>query len=308
MGVPQGSNIGPLLFMLFVNDFPSCLECTSCNLFADDTAIYCSGTNITEINSTLQVDVKNVVKWFNDNMLTVNIDKSCSIAIGTHQRLNNQTEELNVTVMDDNLRNVNSIKYLGLTIDNNLNWNQHVNNLCLKLSPKIELLRKLKHKLPTEQLITIYKSIIQPHFDYCVSVWGSTSKTNILLLQRLQNRAARIITGMYDWNISARNIVNNLGWMNIKQRIDYFTSLLTFKALNGLTPTYISDTLHIRESSYNVRNANGFNFVVPRSNLELFKQSFLYNAPQLWNNLRSITADMFKTRYKKFLLTKKAPI
>ncbi len=131
---------------------------------------------------------------------------------------------------------MDAIKYLGVIIDANLSWNQCVNNLCLKLSPKIELLRKLKYKLPQEQLITIYQLIIQPHFDYSVSVWGYTSKTNLTLLQRLQNRAARIVTGMYDSNLSARNLVHGLGWMNINQRNNYFTLLLTFKAFKGSTP------------------------------------------------------------------------
>ncbi len=76
-GVPQGSNLGPLLFLLFVNDFPSCVECTKCNLFADDRAIYCNGSSMDEITVTLQADVQNAVKWFHDNLLTVNIDKSC---------------------------------------------------------------------------------------------------------------------------------------------------------------------------------------------------------------------------------------
>ena len=140
----------------------------------------------------------------------------------------NQTEQLSISIGNTNLSLVETIKYLGVTIDDNISWNQHVNNLCSKLSPRIELLRKLKYKLPTEQLITVFQSIIQPHFDYCISVWGYTSKRNVKLLQRLQNRAARIITGKYDWNLSASQILMDLGWMNINQRIDYFTTLLTF--------------------------------------------------------------------------------
>ncbi len=157
MGIPQGYNLGPLLFLLFVNNCPSCLECISCNLFADDSAINCSGKTITNINDTLQSDVHKAVKWFHDNTLTVNIDKSCAIAIGTQQRLNSQEAQLLIAIENDNLSVVDTIKYLGVTtIDNNLSWNQHVNNLCLKLFPKIELLQKLKYKLPQEQLITIY--------------------------------------------------------------------------------------------------------------------------------------------------------
>ena len=241
------------------------------------------------------------IKWFHDNKLTVNIEKSCAIAIGTQQRLKNQTEQLSISIGNANLSLVETIKYLGVTIDDNISWNQHVNNLCSKISPRIELLRKLKYKLPTEQLITVYQSII--HFDYCISVWGYTSKRNVKLLQRLQNRAARIITGKYDWNLSASQILMDLGWMNINQRIDYFTTLLTFKALNGFTPNYISETLHTQESSYNFRNTHENDLIVPRVNLEVLKKSFTYNAPKKWNILslnvrQSNTVDTFKTRYK----------
>ncbi len=82
---------------------------------------------------------------------------------------------------------------------------------------------KLKYKLPAEQLNIIYQSIIQPHVDYCISVWGQTSESNITLLKRLQNRAARIITVAYDWTLSATLLVKQLGWMTIIERMNYFT-------------------------------------------------------------------------------------
>ena len=96
-----------------------------------------------------------------------------------------------------------------------------------------------------------------------------TSTRNVRLLQRLQNRAARIITGRYDCNLSASQILMDLGWMNINQHIDYFTTLLTFKALNGFTPNYTSETLHTKESSYNFRNTHDNDLSVPRVNLEV---------------------------------------
>ena len=283
MGVPQGSNLGPILFLLFVNDFPDCLKCTTCNLFADDTAIYCHGSHITDINTTLQTDVLNSTKWFSDNMLTLNIDKSCTIAIGTQKRLSNNN--LNILAENNLLTNVNKVKYLGVTIDKNLNWNDHVSTLCAKISPKIGLLRKLKYKIPKDQLITIYQSIIQPHFDYAISVWGQTSKSNINALQRLQNRAARIITGIYDWTESVSKLITALGWMTIEQRVKYFTLILTYKCLNGKAPSYLTDTFTIHESVYNTRLCDGFNLTPPKVNIELFKHSFLFTGSVGFNSL-----------------------
>ncbi len=216
-----------------------------------------------EITVTLQVDVKNAAKWFHDNLLTVNIDKSCVIPIGTRQRLSNMDHDFEISIDDEKLANVDNIKYLGVTIDKHLTWNTHISNLCKSISPKIELLRKLKYKLPAEQLNIIYQSIIQPHFDYCISVWGQTSKSNITLLQRLQNRAARIITGTYDWTLSATLLVKQLGWMTIFERINYFSVFA-----NNLAPTYLNDKMNrVGLSGFNTRAPTDFNLVLPKPNL-----------------------------------------
>ncbi len=90
--------------------------------------------------------------------------------------------EFEISIDDDKLANVDDIKYLMFTIDKHLKWNTYISNLCKPVSPKIELLRKLKYKHPAEHLNIIYQSIIQPHFDYCISVWRHTSKSNINLL------------------------------------------------------------------------------------------------------------------------------
>jgi len=304
MGVPQGSNLGPLLFLLFVNDFAKCLDCTTCNLFADDTAIYCGDNSISNVNQTLQIDVENAIKWFKDNLLTVNIDKSCAILIGTNQRL--QKQNLSISVENMSLSNVDSIKYLGVTIDQNLSWNTHISAICKKVSPKIEMLRKLKCKLPRDQICIIYESIIQPHFDYCISVWGHTSKNNITLLQRLQNRAARVITGVYDWNYSASKLVKSLGWMTIEERVKYFTLLLAYKSINGKAPSYLCDKFKLYESSYCTRATDGFKLTEPKPNLDIFKRSFIYSSTKLWNNLpqdlkESPSINSFKYNCKKYV-------
>ena len=263
MGVPQGSNLGPLLFLLFVNDFPTCLQYTSCNLFADASAIYCCARTVNELETSLQSDVNRAIKWFHDNLLTVNINKSSAMTIGTRQRLINQCA-LKITAAGETLNALNETKYLGVTIDNNLSWNQHISNLATKVSPIISVLAKLKYKLTRDQLNTIYQSIIQPHFDYCISVWGHTSKCNISTLQKLQNRADRTITGQYDWNISPKCLITELGWMNINQRMKYFTTLLTYKSLHKNAPSYMSDRINIKNTTYHTRNTDTINLTVPK--------------------------------------------
>ena len=308
IGVPQGFNLGPLLFLLFVNDFPQCLTCTVCNLFADDTAIYCSANSVSDASNILQKDVNNVIKWFHDNMLTVNIDKSCTLAIGTTRRLAAQNNDLNITIDNTSLQHVSNMKYLGVTIDRTLSWDDHIScisSVCKKVSPKIELLRKIKYKLPKDQLCTIYNSIIQPNFDYCISVWGNTSSKNIKLLQKLQNRAARIITGNYDWNQSATELVNNLGWQTMEKRKHYFTSLLMYKISNKLAPDYLLESFKTLSSVYSTRKADGVNLSIPKPNLEIFKQSLSYNGAQIWNQLptelqKSTSVQNFKTIFKEY--------
>ena len=185
-------------------------------------------------------------------------------------------------------------------------WNTHISAICNKVSPKIEMLRKLKYKLPKEQICTIYESIIQPHFDYCISVWGHTSKNNINMLQRLQNRAARVITGIYDWNYSVSQLVRSLGWMTIEEQVKYFTLLLAFKSVNGQAPSYLCEKFTFYESTYGTRAMDGFKLREPKPNLDIFKRSFMYSSTKLWNNIpqslrESPSLNTFKHNYKKYL-------
>ena len=185
VGVPQGSNLGPLLFLLFSNDIPNCLTTSSCNLYADDTIIYMSGKDPDLVQMALQHDVNRLIKWFEHNKLTLNVEKSCTISMGTRQKLNSICLD-DISINGTALSKVNQAKYLGVTIDKTLNWEAHINNLCIKISPKVELLRRIKYKLNKAQLIDIYGSIIQPHIDYCITLWGYAADIHINKIQKFK--------------------------------------------------------------------------------------------------------------------------
>ena len=195
-GVPQGSVLGPLLFLIFINDLPKCLKYTASNIFADDTTIYACGGSLSEVRELLQLDTHNLAQWFFINKLIVSETKCYSMLATCNRML--REEAINVTINNINVNQVNSGRYLGIYPDSMLNWSDHIEQLCKKLAPKVGILRRLKHVLSRECLVMIYQSTIQSVIDYCITAWGYAPSTYLDRVQSLQNRAARIITGIYE--------------------------------------------------------------------------------------------------------------
>ena len=189
----------------------------------------------------------------------------------------------------------------------NLSFNKHIDHLIKKISPKIAVLHRLRYRLPVS-LNQIYLAIVQSTFDYCLSVWGNTSKQNLKAIQCLQNRAARAVTGIFDYNYSVSKIINDLSWMNIKQRFSYFLGILVYKCLNNLAPEYLSSLLtYVSDTQpYPTRTAINKYLALPKPKLSLMKQSFQYSGPSLWNTLplhisQSDSIISFKHSLKQFI-------
>ncbi len=303
-GVPQGSVLGPILFLIFVNDLPSSLTSTMCNLYADDTEIHSCGQTLSEVETILQQDINNIVEWFNLNKLTVNTGKSFAMLFSSNPNINAQG--LNLHVNGNAIECVQTGTYIGVHPDSNLKWNHHIAHLCKKISPKVGLLGRLKKILPTQYVELIYKSIVQPHIDYCITVWGNADNKYLDKVQGLQNRAARIITGNYNWYIRGIELVKQLGWQNVRERRDYFTALLVHKAIHNTSPDMIQDlfTLSNEIQSRQTRSSSTNNLYVPRVNKHVFNQSLQVAGARVWNSLpvdlRNITNfNAFKYRLKK---------
>ena len=197
MGIPQGSNLGPLMFLIFINDFMVTVPGVRCNIYADDTAIYFSSTTIDTVRYKLQEAVNHALNWFKSNKLTINATKSYTMLICNSRNIHHDAS-LNITVDGTNLEQVSSFKYLGVMLDSELTWSPHIDLMCNKISQNVGALRRLSQFLPDFLLNKVYVSNIQPLFDYCCTVWGNSSQDNINRLQRLQNRAARLITNLHN--------------------------------------------------------------------------------------------------------------
>ena len=198
IGVPQGSVLGPLLFRIYVNDINRHVNLGYCNIYADDTFIYCTGNNITELKYNIQKCVTDVHEWYESNKLVINISKLNVMLLTTRQMLSNMRyTALNVFIGNHKLPQCNSIKYLGVDIDSVLSWNLQTDSISKKLFFFfiISRLSWLKPVLPSQMLMYIYTSIIQPKIDYVISIWGYTTAHNINNVQRLQKQSHNNIDG-----------------------------------------------------------------------------------------------------------------
>jgi hypothetical protein len=282
-GVPQGSILGPILFLLFINDLPTCLQKCECNLFADDTVIYTMNTDEIKATSDLQCDLDNVHNWFTANRLSINIDKSCTMSVTNKSRSNSI-----FYISDNMLSSVTHTKYLGVTICENLSWEAQIKTVCSKMGYGINVLYRLRQKkVAHNELLKIYNTIIQPYIDYCLTIWGYAPLCYINKIQRLQNRIVRIVTNNYDLNVNPAKLLNKLGLMSIIQRHDYFMSIQMFRCMQGTAPSYLIDRVEY-SSNYNfyqTRLSNASMLYVPKPRIEKFRQSFQYVGPILYNGL-----------------------
>ena len=174
-------------------------------------------------------------------------------------------------------------KFLGVYIDQNLSWNVHVNNLCKKIAAGIGVINRSRAFVPFDTLQYMYSSLVQPNFDYCSEIWGCCNKTLSTKLQKLQNRAARILLrASYDTN--SDSLVDKFGWRKLDKQRLITKAKMVYK--NGLAPNYLRSKFTYRSnvSSYSFRDTND-NLTIPLPHTDFMKNSFSYSEAVLWNSL-----------------------
>ena len=299
-GVPQGSVLGPLLFIMYVNDLPRAVNNCNIELYADDTLLYFASKSVSTIESNLNLDLLNVIHWLRANFLSLNIDKTKMMLIGTHQRLAT-VSNFTVQANGHNIERVNKFKYLGVVVDQNLSWKDHIEYIGKKISSRLGMLRRARKVLPRHACITLYCAMVLPLFDYCCSVWDSCGVGNKAYLDKLHRRAASIIEGRI---VEYADLPNTFSWPNLQKRRDYLKSILVFKSINGLAPAYlIGEFKHAREiHSYRTRHRDLLR--IPLAKTTKYQGSFRINGARTFNQLpleirQSLTLKEFKTKAKQ---------
>ena len=301
--VPQGSILGPTLFLLFINDLPISIKNCYADLFADDATVHTHSPKSQVIETKLQTGLNRTVTWSKQHKMQVHLGKTSYMILGNKNR-HNDPLDLALQVDGTFIDRVAKQKLLGIYIDENLSWTPQIDYLCSLISSKISLLKQLSKYVPKEAQKMFYQGYILPLIDYGSNTWGTTTITNIERLSKLLKRAARIILQV-DYTTPSTTMFCELGWQSIHKRLLYNKAVLTYKAINNMTPAYISDMLtpmsmaHVRL----LRSSDNGTLKVPRSRSALFDCSFSYSAPKLWNtipqNVRESTSlHSFKNQVK----------
>ena len=186
-GVPQGSLLGPLLFLIYINDLPNCLSKALPRMYADDTSISIAASSLPELASVLNTELANLHEWLNVNKLSLNIAKTELMLIGSRQRLASSTigHSLTVQIEGHEIDRVPHTKSLGLYINQNLSWSKHVNETAKIISSGI--VKRLRLCICDDTAILLHRALIEPYFDYCCPVWDGLSNELADKLQKTTN-------------------------------------------------------------------------------------------------------------------------
>ena len=280
-GVPQGSILGPLLFLLYINDIVVDIR-SSIRLFADDTSLYIIVDNPDHAAQLLNADLNKITKWSETWLVKFNPGKTESLLIS---RKTSGPIHPPVFMLNQEINEVDKHKHLGILLSGDCSWHYHINYIKEKAWARINIMRKLKYLLDRKSLETIYISFIRPVIEYADTIWDNCTQNDKQELEKIQLEAARISTGATKF-ISIQKLYEETGWEPLETRRKKHKLVLFFKMYNHLTPPYLSSLvppLISNFSRYNLRNANDIQTIDSRTTL--YFNSFLPSVIRDWNSL-----------------------
>lgn len=304
IGVPQGSVLGPLLFAIYLNDLEDYLKHCKYHCFADDTIIYLEGNNVEELINVINSELKDLSEWFAVNKLKLNVNKTKAMCITSENEYRRIMDHQRViTIEGENIEFVEVVKYLGVMVDYKLSFKNHVDYICKKIGKRLGVMYRIKNSLTQYARYMLYNAIILPMFYCCGTILYLSNNCEIDRLQIMQNRGMRMILNC---NMYTRvsDMLECLGWMNVRQLLEYQTLIFIYKINTGGMPSYFDKYIIYCKDvhGYDTRRRNNLYIKTANKNMgynSVFVKGFIkFN--ELEEDIKNVNnIKIFKIRLKE---------
>ena len=300
-GVPQGGILSPILFLIYVNDIGRCSDSGRSVLFADDTNLVMSGSNIPDLFQIARESLVEYKRWFDANGLTLNATKTKYILFQRKQRhlpIFDQTLELGGVEIE----RVSNVKFLGVIVDQYLDWSSHISNLSRKLAKYVGIIWKIRKLCTGKSLKLIYHSLIYSNLIYCNSVWGHCKMIALRPLEVVHKKIIRAVDGAHRM-AHTNEIFERLSLLSLSNINRYMVAIFVYKCINSRE---FSELFNYRVIERNTRSSDRNLLFIPRIYNVHSEQSIDYRGPYIWNqippDISSQNYDSFKLRLKFMLI------
>ena len=278
-GVPQGSILGPLLFVLVINDLPPHLDNCGTLMYADDTDLFYSSKDVKKIEYTLTKDIDKINNWLEENSLFLNKKKTECVLFRTGARLNS-VQDFTVYVKGTPITQVLEYKFLGVTLNETLSWNAHVSSILSKAGKRIGMLGRIRSNITINTTNRIYKSFIIPVLEYYDTVWNCCLELlNSDSLEKLQRRTARIVTR----DFSSDDVMKCLAYHSLEVRRQEHVYKLVKRCISRKSPQFFHDYFVFNRDKISRVTRQSKLLHLPKVRTESAKKSFYFSGCVIYN-------------------------